>query len=219
MCNKKFKQIFCTNSNIRIYIAISKNTWWIFHFRIFVSHRSLRYFHSEHYYLKATLCKSRIDRKINCRDWCARCCSVSLSLQVCSFVVNRPYAVISSCISFWIPGLVMIVMYCKIYKEAVRQRKALSRTSSNIVLNSVHHHRSSTRQHHHQQMLLQAAAETGEFARLHVKRFSVVSSSCFIVRTVHPLSFQSHFPTSHSANLFHFLFWLPNFGIYTSFRK
>ncbi|KOX75759.1 Octopamine receptor beta-3R [Melipona quadrifasciata] len=80
--------------------------------------------------------------------------------EVCSFVVNRLYAVISSCVSFWIPGLVMIVMYCKIYKEAVRQRKALSRTSSNIVLNSVHHHRSSTRQHHHQQMLLQAAAET-----------------------------------------------------------
>ncbi|XP_076382112.1 octopamine receptor beta-1R isoform X2 [Megalopta genalis] len=80
--------------------------------------------------------------------------------EVCSFVVNRPYAVISSCVSFWIPGLVMIVMYYKIYKEAVRQRKALSRTSSNIVLNSVHHHRSSTRQHHHQQMLLQAAAET-----------------------------------------------------------
>ncbi|XP_031834113.1 octopamine receptor beta-1R isoform X2 [Nomia melanderi] len=80
--------------------------------------------------------------------------------EICSFVVNRPYAVISSCVSFWIPGLVMIVMYYKIYKEAVRQRKALSRTSSNIVLNSVHHHRSSTRQHHHQQMLLQAAAET-----------------------------------------------------------
>ncbi|XP_060829336.1 octopamine receptor beta-3R-like isoform X2 [Bombus pascuorum] len=89
--------------------------------------------------------------------------------QVCSFVVNRPYAVISSCVSFWIPGLVMIVMYCKIYKEAVRQRKALSRTSSNIVLNSVHHHRSSTRQHHHQQMLLQAAAETGTSIRQQTK--------------------------------------------------
>ncbi|XP_014615697.1 PREDICTED: octopamine receptor beta-3R-like isoform X3 [Polistes canadensis] len=85
--------------------------------------------------------------------------------EVCAFIVNRPYAVISSCVSFWIPGLVMIVMYCKIYKEAVRQRKALSRTSSNIVLNSVHHHRSSTRQHHHQQMLLQAAAETGTSIR------------------------------------------------------
>nr|CCO13925.1 octopamine beta-type receptor 4 [Apis mellifera] len=89
--------------------------------------------------------------------------------EVCSFVVNRPYAVISSCISFWIPGLVMIVMYCKIYKEAVRQRKALGRTSSNIVLNSVHHHRSSTRQHHHQQMLLQAAAETGTSIRQQTK--------------------------------------------------
>ncbi|XP_076762093.1 octopamine receptor beta-1R isoform X3 [Xylocopa sonorina] len=88
---------------------------------------------------------------------------------VCTFVVNRPYAVISSCVSFWIPGLVMIVMYCKIYKEAVRQRKALSRTSSNIVLNSVHHHRSSTRQHHHQQMLLQAAAETGTSIRQQTK--------------------------------------------------
>nr|XP_050858731.1 octopamine receptor beta-3R-like isoform X3 [Vespula vulgaris] len=85
--------------------------------------------------------------------------------EVCAFIVNRPYAVISSCVSFWIPGLVMIVMYCKIYKEAVRQRKALSRTSSNIVLNSVHHHRSSTRQHHHQQMLLQAAADTGTSIR------------------------------------------------------
>lgn len=90
--------------------------------------------------------------------------------QICAFVVNRPYAVISSCVSFWIPGLVMIVMYCRIYKEAVRQRKALSRTSSNIVLNSVHHHRSSTRRHHHQQLLLQAAADTGELA-LHAAHF------------------------------------------------
>lgn len=63
-------------------------------------------------------------------------------------------------------------MYCKIYKEAIRQRKALSRTSSNIVLNSVHHHRSSTRHHHHQQMLLQAAADTGELA-LHTAHFTV----------------------------------------------
>ncbi|KAL1137998.1 hypothetical protein AAG570_009693 [Ranatra chinensis] len=29
----------------------------------------------------------------------------------------------------------------RIYKEAVRQRKALSRTSSNIILNSIHQHR------------------------------------------------------------------------------
>ncbi|XP_015585482.1 octopamine receptor beta-3R isoform X1 [Cephus cinctus] len=67
--------------------------------------------------------------------------------QVCIFVVNRAYAVISSSISFWIPGIVMIVMYYKIYKEAVRQRKALSRASSNTVLNSVHLHRVSTSRH------------------------------------------------------------------------
>ncbi|XP_015523831.2 octopamine receptor beta-3R isoform X1 [Neodiprion lecontei] len=68
--------------------------------------------------------------------------------EVCGFVVNRAYAVISSSVSFWIPGVVMIVMYCKIYKEAIRQRKALSRASSNTVLNSVHLHRVSTSRHH-----------------------------------------------------------------------
>ncbi|XP_026825550.1 octopamine receptor beta-3R isoform X4 [Ooceraea biroi] len=89
--------------------------------------------------------------------------------ESCEFRVNLPYAVISSCVSFWIPGLVMLIMYYKIYKEAIRQRKALSRTSSNIVLNSVHHHRSSTRHHHHQQMLLQAAADTGTSIRQQTK--------------------------------------------------
>lgn len=61
--------------------------------------------------------------------------------------VNRAYALISSSVSFWIPGLVMIVMYCKIYKEAVRQREALSRASSNTVLNSIHLHRAVTARH------------------------------------------------------------------------
>ncbi|BES96597.1 adrenoceptor alpha [Nesidiocoris tenuis] len=59
----------------------------------------------------------------------------------CAFVVNNYYAIVSSCISFWIPGIVMITMYYRIYKEAVRQREALSRTSSNIILNSIHQHR------------------------------------------------------------------------------
>ncbi|KAG5316402.1 PREDICTED: octopamine receptor beta-3R-like isoform X1 [Acromyrmex echinatior] len=69
--------------------------------------------------------------------------------QICMFVVNLPYAVISSCVSFWIPGVVMIVMYCKIYKEAVRQRAALSRASSSTVLNNVHVRRSSGGSRHH----------------------------------------------------------------------
>ncbi|KAH8313504.1 hypothetical protein KR067_007236, partial [Drosophila pandora] len=63
---------------------------------------------------------------------------VSLHPDQCSFVVNKAYALISSSVSFWIPGIVMLVMYWRIFKEAVRQRKALSRTSSNILLNSVH---------------------------------------------------------------------------------
>jgi len=36
------------------------------------------------------------------------------------------------------------IIYClfsRIYKEAVRQRQALTRTSSNIILNSIHQHR------------------------------------------------------------------------------
>ncbi|KYN34598.1 Octopamine receptor beta-3R [Trachymyrmex septentrionalis] len=72
-----------------------------------------------------------------------------LQSQICMFVVNLPYAVISSCVSFWIPGVVMIVMYCKIYKEAVRQRAALSRASSSTVLNNVHVRRSSGGSRHH----------------------------------------------------------------------
>lgn len=68
--------------------------------------------------------------------------------NVCAFVVNKYYAIISSCVSFWIPGIVMLIMYLRIYKEAIRQRKALSRTSSNIILNSIHQHRTSHYNHH-----------------------------------------------------------------------
>ncbi|KAH0558306.1 octopamine receptor beta-3R-like [Cotesia glomerata] len=82
--------------------------------------------------------------------------------EICVFVVNRPFALISSSVSFWLPGLVMIIMYCKIYKEAVRQREALSRASSNTVLNSVHLHRVSTSRHRSRtshQLLLQPTEE------------------------------------------------------------
>lgn len=34
----------------------------------------------------------------------------------CIFVVNKIYAVVSSSISFWIPGIVMITMYYRIFK-------------------------------------------------------------------------------------------------------
>ncbi|KAL3268674.1 hypothetical protein HHI36_007777, partial [Cryptolaemus montrouzieri] len=43
----------------------------------------------------------------------------------CSFTVNRTYSVVSSSISFWVPGLVMILMYYRIYREADRQERML----------------------------------------------------------------------------------------------
>lgn len=36
--------------------------------------------------------------------------------EACVFVVNKTYAIISSSVSFWIPGVVMITMYCRIYR-------------------------------------------------------------------------------------------------------
>lgn len=61
----------------------------------------------------------------------------------------------------------MVIMYYKIYKEAVRQREALSKASSNPVLNTVHQHRISTLRSHSRtshQLLLQAQ-ETGEYTK------------------------------------------------------
>lgn len=66
----------------------------------------------------------------------------------CTFKVNMVYAIVSSSVSFWIPSLVMISMYCRIFREAIRQREALTRTSSNILLNSVHIKHTSHSAHH-----------------------------------------------------------------------
>lgn len=68
--------------------------------------------------------------------------------DICMFKVNMVYAIISSSVSFWIPSVVMISMYCKIFREAIRQREALTRTSSNILLNSVHIKHTSHSAHH-----------------------------------------------------------------------
>lgn len=46
---------------------------------------------------------------------------------ICGFTVNKAYAVISSSVSFWVPGMVMIVMYYRIYVEADRQERMLYR--------------------------------------------------------------------------------------------
>ncbi|KOX78519.1 Octopamine receptor beta-1R [Melipona quadrifasciata] len=48
--------------------------------------------------------------------------------DVCVFQVNKLYAVISSSVSFWVPGIIMIAMYYKIYREADRQERMLYRS-------------------------------------------------------------------------------------------
>lgn len=47
--------------------------------------------------------------------------------DLCEFQVNKAYAVISSSVSFWVPGVIMIFMYYRIYIEADRQERMLYR--------------------------------------------------------------------------------------------
>lgn len=49
--------------------------------------------------------------------------------ELCEFRVNKVYSMISSSVSFWIPGIVMILMYYRIYIEADRQERLLYRYS------------------------------------------------------------------------------------------
>lgn len=46
--------------------------------------------------------------------------------HTCEFVVNRVYMLVSSSISFWIPGVVMVCMYSLVYREARRQHQAIT---------------------------------------------------------------------------------------------
>lgn len=53
--------------------------------------------------------------------------------STCEFIVNKPYAVISSSVSFWIPCTIMIFTYLAIFKEANRQEKALHARAGNAM--------------------------------------------------------------------------------------
>ncbi|KAK5645172.1 hypothetical protein RI129_006472 [Pyrocoelia pectoralis] len=99
--------------------------------------------------------------------------------NVCVFVVNKYYAIISSSISFWIPGVVMVTMYCRIYKEAIRQRKALSRTSSNIILNSIHQHRTSTYTHRYGEHYLHPSDGEVNVGQINGRRSTSSGSSSY----------------------------------------
>ncbi|CAB3223039.1 unnamed protein product [Arctia plantaginis] len=52
----------------------------------------------------------------------------------CDFKVNKPYAVISSSISFWIPCTIMLFTYYAIFQEANRQEKNLYARAGNAML-------------------------------------------------------------------------------------
>lgn len=61
-----------------------------------------------------------------------------LEKDKCEFIVNKPYAVISSSVSFWIPCTIMVFTYLAIFKEANRQEKALHARAGNAML--MHRH-------------------------------------------------------------------------------
>ncbi|KAL1494593.1 hypothetical protein ABEB36_010166 [Hypothenemus hampei] len=58
--------------------------------------------------------------------------------SLCMFVVNRTYSIISSSVSFWVPGMVMIMMYYRIYVEADRQERMLYRSKVAAALLNKH---------------------------------------------------------------------------------
>ncbi|KAL5283027.1 Htr4.2 family protein [Megaselia abdita] len=52
----------------------------------------------------------------------------------CIFIVNKPYCIISSSISFWIPCTIMIFTYFAIFREANRQEKQMAARVGNAML-------------------------------------------------------------------------------------
>ncbi|KRK04061.1 octopamine receptor beta-1R isoform X1 [Drosophila yakuba] len=58
--------------------------------------------------------------------------------HICEFKVNKAYAIVSSSMSFWIPGIVMLSMYYRIYQEADRQERLVYRSKVAALLLEKH---------------------------------------------------------------------------------
>ncbi|XP_050535619.1 octopamine receptor beta-1R-like isoform X1 [Daktulosphaira vitifoliae] len=58
--------------------------------------------------------------------------------DVCVFTVNKKYAVVSSGVSFWVPGVIMLFTYYRIYQEADRQERMLYRSKVAAALLNKH---------------------------------------------------------------------------------
>lgn len=65
----------------------------------------------------------------------------------CEWIVNIPYALISSTVSFWLPCGIMLSAYYKIYREAIKQEKFIYRTQQ--MANQSNHHLLNKNNRHH----------------------------------------------------------------------
>jgi hypothetical protein len=63
--------------------------------------------------------------------------------DTCEWIVNIPYAIMSSTVSFWLPCGFMLTAYYKIYVEATKQEKFIYRSQQIAQQNTNHHN------HHH----------------------------------------------------------------------
>ncbi|KAM9324578.1 beta-1 adrenergic receptor [Gastrophryne carolinensis] len=63
----------------------------------------------------------------------------------CDFVTNRAYAIASSTISFYIPLVVMIFVYSRVFREAKKQLKKIDRCEGRFHHNPTFHHTRSSR--------------------------------------------------------------------------
>ncbi|XP_006261802.2 beta-1 adrenergic receptor [Alligator mississippiensis] len=87
----------------------------------------------------------------------------------CDFVTNRAYAIASSIISFYIPLLIMIFVYIRVYREAKEQIKKIDRCEGRFHNN--HHHQPPAQGHaHHQPILGNGRASKRKSSRIMAMR-------------------------------------------------